>query len=136
MTTLDDNQKPGLPPPPAPPKRAANPWSFSETARKPEQRQDSIGPDLLSELMKKAPAADAHTEVKEAPEADASRARPGLAPFVVVGVAFVIVMRIFFQTRGGGDWIRFIGPLFVIVFIAHALWRLRRRRESKKTTLE
>ena len=136
MTTLSDKQKPGLPPPPAPPKRAANPWRFSETARKPEQRQDSIGPDLLAELMKKAPADDAHTEVKEPPEAAASRARPGLMPFVVVVVAFVIVMRIFFQTRGGGDWIRFIGPLLVLAFVAHALWRLRQRREAKKSRLE
>jgi hypothetical protein len=136
MTTLDHKQEPGLPPPPAPPKRAANPWSFSETARKPERRQDSIGPDLLAELMKKALADDAHTEVKEPPQAAAARARPGLMPFVVVGMVFVIVMRIFFQTRGGGDWIRFIGPVLVIAFIAHALWRLRQRREAKKSKPE
>jgi hypothetical protein len=132
MTSLNDKQDKGLPPPPAPPKRAANPWKFSETARKPGQRQDSIGTDLLAELMKKAPADDAHTEVREPPGAAATRARPGLMPFVVVAVVFVIAMRIFFQARGGGDWIRFIGPLLVIAFIAHALWRLRQRREAKK----
>ena len=135
MTTLGDKLKPGLPPPPAPPKRAANPWSFSETARKPEQRQDSIGPDLLAELMKKAPTDDAHTEVQEPPQAAAARARPGLMPFVVVGAVFIIVMRIFFQARGGGDWIRLIGPLLLLAFIVHGWWRVRQRRDAKKTTL-
>jgi hypothetical protein len=134
MTTLDDKQKPGLPPPPAPPKRAANPWSFSETARKQEQRQDSIGPGLLAELMKKAPTDDAHTEVQEPPQAAAARARPGLMPFVVVAAVFIIVLRIFFQARGGGDWIRFIGPLLLIAFIVHGWWRIRQRRDTKKTT--
>jgi hypothetical protein len=136
MARLEDNQNHGLPPPPAATRRGANPWRLSETARKPEQRQDSIGPDLLSELMNKAPADDAHTEVKEAPDAAAARARPGLMPFVVVAVVFIIAMRIFFQVRGGGDWIRFIGPLLVLAFIAHALWRLRQRREAKKSKLE
>ncbi|MSQ92589.1 MAG: hypothetical protein EXR87_06625 [Gammaproteobacteria bacterium] len=133
MARLEDDQNHGLPPPPAATRRGANPWRLSETASKPEQRQDSIGPELLADLMKKAPADDAHTKVQESPQAAAARARPGLMPFVVVGVVFIIVMRIFFQTRGGGDWTRFIGPLFVIAFIVHALWRLRQRRESKKS---
>ena len=135
MARLEDSGHRGLPMSPAPPRRGANPWRLSETARKPEQRQDSISPDLLAELMKKAPADDAHTEVQEPPQAAAARARPGLMPFVVLVMVFVIAMRIFFQTRGGGDWIRFIGPLLVIAFIAHALWRLRQRREAKKPTL-
>ena len=134
MARLEDNQNHGLPPPPAATRRGANPWRLSETARKPEQRQDSIDPDLLAELMKKAPTDDAHTEVQEPPQAAAARARPGLMPFVVVGAVFIIVMRIFFQSRGGGDWVRFIGPLLLIAFIVHGLWRARQPRDTKKTT--
>lgn len=133
MARLEDNQNHGVPPPPAATRRGANPWRLSETARKPEQRQDSIGPDLLAELMKEAPAKDAHTEVEEPPQAAAARARPGLMSLVIVGFAVMIVMRLFFAARKDGDWVGIIGPLLVIALIAHALWRLRQRREVKKT---
>ena len=134
MARLEDSGNRGLPMSPAPPRRGANPWRLSGTARKPEQRQDSIGPDLLAELMKKAPADDAHAQVQEPPQAAAVRARPGLMSLVVVGFAAMIVMRLFFAARKDGDWVGIIGPLLVIVFIAHALWRLRQRREAKKST--
>ena len=134
MARLEDNQNHGLPPPPAATRRGANPWTLSGTARIPEHGPASKSPDLLAEWMQKAPVANTHAKAHEPPPAAATRARPGLMPFVVVGVVFIIVMRIFFQTRGGGDWIRFIGPLLLIAFVLHGLWRARQRRDTRKTT--
>jgi hypothetical protein len=100
----------------------------------PEHGPASMSPDPLAEWVRKAPVANTHAEAHEPPPAAATRARAGLMPFVVVGVVFIIVMRIFFQARGGGDWIRFIGPLLLIAFVLHGLWKARQRRDAKKTT--
>lgn len=136
MTRLDDRQNTGLPPPPAPPKRSANPWRLSDTARKSERRPESVSPDLLAELIKSAHAADAHAEDERPPPAPAARPRPGLMSLVIVGFAVVMVIRIFFSAREGGGWVRYIGPLLVIAFIAHGWWRIRQRSEAKKSRLE
>lgn len=141
MARLEDRGNKGLPMSPAPPRRGANPWRFSETARKPEQRPEPIGQQLLEELMPQppggeGPAHEAPVHEQAPPPAAPSHARPGLMSLVVVGFAALIVMRIFFAAREGGDWVGIIGPLLVIAFIAHALWRLRQRREAKKTKPE
>ena len=141
MTTLSDKQKPGLPPPPAPPKRAANPWTLSETARKPEQRPEPIDQQLLEELIPQAPvgegpAHEAPAHEQAPPPVGPSRARPGWISLVVVGIAALIVMRLFFAARKDGDWVGIIGPLVAIAFIAHGWWRFSQRREAKKSKLE
>ena len=100
----------------------------------PEHGPASMSPDPLAEWMQKARAANTRAEVHEPPPAAATGTRPGLMPFVVVAAVFMIVMRIFFQSRGGGDWVRFIGPLLLIAFVAHGLWKARQRRDAKKTT--
>ncbi len=133
MTTLEDKHKPGLPPPPAPPRRAANPWRFSETARKQEQRPESISRQLLDELMEQAPADEVHAQEEAPPPAPAARGRPGLWLLVIAGVVIVIAVRIFLEARDDGDWMKAIGPLVAIAFIAHGWWRFRQRREAKKT---
>lgn len=137
MARLEDKLKPGLPPPPAPPKRAANPWKFSETARKPEPRPESIRQQLLDELMEHAQAEETHVEVEAPPQAAPTQAapaggRPGLWFLAVAGIAVLIVARIFFEARKGDDWVGMLGPLIAIAFIAHGWWRFRQRREAKK----
>ena len=133
MTTLSDKQNQGLPPPPAPPRRSANPWRLSDTARKPESRPQSTGTDLLGELIRQAPA-DEHVEEHQAPrEPGAKRSPPALVGLVIFGVIVLIAVRVFLGARKDGDWMKLIGPLIFIAIIAHGLWRSRRRREARKT---
>lgn len=135
MARLEDSRSKGLPESPAPPRRGANPWKLSGTARNPEQGPAPASQDPLVEWIKKGPAEGAHTEAREPPQAASASARSGFMPLIVMGLVVVFVMRVFFQARGGGDWMRLIGPLLLIAFIVHGWWRVRQRRETKKTTL-
>lgn len=134
MTTLSDQQNAGLPKPPAPPRRGANPWRLSDTARKPEAVQPSVSPQLLEELMKKVQPEQAATRQARQPGPAAKRARPGLVGLVMILVAGAIVLRLFLDPRGDRDWVKFIGPLIFIAIVAHGLWRSRQRRDENKAS--
>jgi hypothetical protein len=131
MAKPEDNRTPALPPPLAPPRRGANPWRLSETARKPVARPESIEPNLLDELIKQAPADSTHVERESPPPAGAARSRPVLGLVVVGAVALLIVIRIFLESRKDSDWAGMIGPLLVIAFIAHGWWRMSQRRRER-----
>ena len=134
MARLTDDQKRELPPPPAPPRRSANPWTLSETARKPEPRPESSTRNILDELIKQAPTEDSHAE-QEVPPPPAGAVRPRPKPWflVIAVVAVVIVLRVLLESRKDSDWAGMIGPLVVIAFIAHGWWKMRQRREANKT---
>lgn len=133
MARLEDTKKRGLPPPPAAPRRGANPWKLSDTARKPEPTPRSVSRDLLEELIKQPPAEEPVAE-HQAPQGPvATRSRPGFIGLVIVLIAVSIVARMFFDAREDRDWVRIIGPLIAIAFIAHGWWRFRQRREERKT---
>jgi len=140
MARLEDKQKPGLPRPPAPPRRSANPWKFSQTARKPEAFPADRGPDLLEGLVVDVPAAEDAQPAYEAPAAEhqappqsvGKRSGFGLIPLVVLGMAVLIVLRVLMEARDTDDWIGIIGPLLVLAFIAHGWWKARQRRKESK----
>ena len=137
MARLEDSRNRGLPPPPAATRRGANPWKLSDTARQPAPAQSSratLGPQLLAELLTKAPVEDAAVHEAAPPGPSAKRSGPGLIGLVFVLIAASIVWRMFFDERSDGDWMKFIGPLIVIAFIAHGLWRSRRRAQEKTRT--
>jgi len=131
MTRLEDKQKRGLPPAPAPPRRSANPWKFSETARKQEPRPERSSPTLLEDLLKQAPAEE---ESPQAPAPGGKKgARTGMWLLAIAAVAVVIVLRVLFEAGDSGEWVKAIGPLLVIAFVAHGWWRARQKRsESEK----
>ncbi|MDH4260632.1 MAG: hypothetical protein OEW16_10090 [Gammaproteobacteria bacterium] len=138
MARLEDSGNNGLPKPPAPPRRGANPWTLSATARKPGPQSQPMTRELLEELISQAPVhetsaneAPAHEEAR--PPAAASRRRPGFLFLVIAGVLIVIAIRVFFEARAKGDWTKLIGPLVLIAFIAHGWWRARQRREANKS---
>jgi len=138
MARLEDSGNKGLPASPAPPRRDANPWRLSVTARKPEPQSQPMTQQLLEELIRQAPVDDgpvheAPAHEKAPPLAAVSHTRPGLLFLVIAGIVIVVALRIFFEARAKGDWTKLIGPLLVIAFIAHALWRLRQRREANKS---
>lgn len=148
MARLEDSGNKGLPASPAPPRRDANPWRLSVSARKPEQQSQPMTGQLLEELIRQAPVDDgpvhgapaheataheAPVREKAPPLARASHARPGLLFLVIAGIVIVVALRIFFEARTRGDWSKLIGPLVLIAFIAHGWWRARQRSEAKKT---
>jgi len=53
---------------------------------------------------------------------------------VMLLIAGAVVLRLFFDTRGDRDWVKFIGPLIFIAVVAHGLWRSRQRREENRTS--
>jgi hypothetical protein len=133
LARLEDKGNRGLPPPPAATRRGANPWKLSDTARKPVPPPRSVVPDLLEELIQHAPADEPIAEHEAPQEPGATRSRPGVIGLVIVLIAVAIVARVFFDARKDGDWVKFIGPLIAIAFIAHGWWRMRQRREARKT---
>jgi FtsZ-interacting cell division protein ZipA len=134
MATLVDTGNTGLPDPPAPPRRGANPWRLSDTARKPEAVQPSVSPQLLEELIKRVQPQQAATREAPQPGPAAKRARPGLIGLVVLLIAISIVARLFLDERVNGNWVRYIGPLIFIAIVAHGLWRSRQRRGENRAS--
>ena len=132
MARLENTGNTGLPKPPAPPRRSANPWRLSDTARKPEPRPRQLDPHGLDELMEHARAEEPHAQEEMPPPAAAKRPRSGIPFLMVAGVAALIAFRFFFAEHDRGDWIGRFWPLLVIAFIAHGWWQARRRREAAR----
>ncbi len=138
MARLEDSGNKGLPRPPAPPRRGANPWRLSASAQKPEPQSQPMTQELLEELISHARVDDAQPRAAPAqeeppPPAAASGGRPGFIFLAIAGVLIVIAIRVFFEARAKGDWTKLIGPLVLIAFIAHGWWRARQRREANKS---
>ena len=132
MAKLENTGNTGLPKPPAPPRRGANPWRLSETARKPEPRPQPLDPHLLDELMQQASAEEHHAHEETPPPAAAKRPRSGIPFMAIVIIAALIAYRIISDGRVSGGWINKFWPLLVIAFIAHGWWQARQRREAAK----
>ena len=147
MARLEDKGQRGLPPPPAPPRRSANPWKLSDTARKREEPRPASIQDLLEEFQHAAgeppprepPAAHEPEPVPwqpstpqpqpaPAPPRESSGPWPLFLLLVAIGVIFKIALAV---GEGGGNWRLVIGPLIVLLFIGQALWRMRQRRRRK-----
>ena len=141
MANLEDRRRLGLPPPPAPTRRGANPWPLSDTARKRESPPPQDSPNLLESLMTEVQAGkDAGPGQRPPlpdddapPRAAGRRTGFGLVPLIVLGMAVVIVLRILMKARGTGDWVGLVVPLLFILFVAHGWWKLRQRRKESKS---
>ena len=82
--------------------------------------------------MKRAPAEEPSAEHQAPQSPGAASSRPGVIGLVILLIAVSIVARMFLDAREDRDWIRIIGPLVAIAFIAHGIWRIRQRRDTKK----
>lgn len=137
MAKLEDSGQRGLPPPPAPTRRGANPWPLSDTARKREAppREEQM-PRILEELLSGVPPQQRPAGPPRQPERrplpePGSRKRSGFLPLLVLLLIAGVVVRLALEARESGDWRELIPALFVIFFIAHSWWRSRRRREER-----
>lgn len=143
MAKLEDKGTRGLPPAPAPPRRGANPWKLSDTARKrePETRTwPSQLEDILDDLQPGAGAQQAPKggEPAAAPAAweppkEKKRAGGGAWPLFVLLIALGIIVKVVSEAADSGEWRGAIAPIIAILFIAHGWWRMRQRREEKKS---
>jgi hypothetical protein len=142
MAKLEDRGQRGLPPPPAPPRRGANPWKLSDTARKreaPPPREEETASQLLGELLAGQPHETAPPEPVPKEQAPArepasrrmSRRRLGFLPLLVLLLIAGVIAKIALGARETGEWRELIPALFILFFIAHSWWRSRRRREAK-----
>jgi hypothetical protein len=143
MAKLEDRGQRGLPPPPAPTRRSANPWRLSGTARKseaPPPREDVAAEQLLEELFAGKPREEAPpatlqprpTEERRPQSQWRSRRKSGFWPLLVLLLIGGVLVKLFFEARESGDWRELIPAIFAILFIAHAIWRSRRRRDGQE----
>lgn len=161
MAKLEDRGQRGLPPPPAPTRRGANPWPFSQTARKqepppPRAAQETDAERLLEELFGGKPAettpakttaraapararpAPASTPVLAPPEQRKSRhpirskRRSSFWPLLVLLLIAGVLVKLFTDAQMSGDWRKLAPALFAFLFIAHGWWRSRQRRDEGK----
>ncbi|MGQ0384369.1 MAG: hypothetical protein ACT4UP_06785 [Gammaproteobacteria bacterium] len=151
---LEDRGQRGLPAPPAPTRRSANPWKFSDTARRrapPPQaaREEEDAARMLEELFGGKPAEDAAAKPARAPPASApppvlapprehktqspfkSKRRSGFWPLLMLLLIAGIVVKLVSEGRIGGNWRELAPALFIIFFIAHGWWRSRKRRDER-----
>lgn len=116
MATPEDSIHNRLPPPPAPTHRSANPWPFSDTARKRTSRPHT--------------AAGQPAGIEPMP-ANLRTAGRNLLPLVFFAFAALVVLRELYETRGSEDWITLIAPLAVILLMALSWWKRRKRRNDE-----
>ncbi|HEU0225629.1 MAG TPA: hypothetical protein VFR29_09350 [Steroidobacteraceae bacterium] len=142
MAKLENRGRRELPPPPAPTRRGANPWRLSDTARKreaPPPRGDVAAEQLLEELFAGRPHEEAPPGAPQPPAAEErrpqgmmrSRRRSSFWPLLVLLLIAGVLVKLVFEARDSGDWRELIPAAFAVLFIAHAIWRSRRRRDGR-----
>lgn len=140
MAKLEDRGQRGLPPPPAPTRRGANPWRLSDTARKresPLSGGDVAAQELLEELFPGKRQEQALPDTLQPPPAEErrpqammrSRRKSGFWPLLALLLIAGVLVKLVLEARETGDWRELIPAIFAILFIAHAIWRSRRRRD-------
>ncbi len=143
MGLFDRSDKGGLPPPPAPTRRGANPWKFSDTAEKHESASDDEAPrelkgifDVLDEAIKESQHGGSESADSPAPsrpqdpvdKKGRKRSSGSALAWIIFGVFAVMTLIEFFD---GGESIFSLVPLVVMVFVAQRWLREKKRREQQ-----
>lgn len=141
MQKLEDRGQRGLPPPPAPTRRGANPWHLSETARKrePSPREEEAASRLLEELLAPTPPPAAGRSEPVAARGQPARPRSfakprrrsGFLPLLILLLIAGVVVRFALEATESGNWRELIPALFILFFIVSSWWRSRRRRDER-----
>lgn len=116
----DANITPGLPPPPAPTSRDANPWPMGE----------GHSPSRTGiPASAKAPARP-HRFPTKSPETIEPRRRPAFVPLAILAFVAVTAIGLIADALESGNVEEAIGPIVAVVFVAFMLWRQLRDRRS------
>lgn len=108
----DTNTTPGLPPPPAPTSRDANPWSMAE-ARAPDRKGQS-------------PSAATPSRPTRFPTKPPSRVEPRrrpVVPLVILAFMAATAIGLVADALRSGSFEEAIGPVVTVVFVAFMIWR-------------
>jgi len=127
---------PGLPAPPAPTARDANPWSISSQEPRqaaPRERGQSPVPGSLGGQKSVSPASWPRTgaEPKRSREYTVGGPRPRRLPlFALLVPATIVLVALLGAVRAleSGDYRAAVGPLLAVGFAAFMLVRVMRRR--------
>jgi hypothetical protein len=118
----DTTTTPGLPPPPAPTSRDANPWSMGEV-HAPDRR--GIPPAAQA----RAPARPGRFPIKP-PDTVRPRRRAAAVPLVVLAFIAMIAIGLVTDALESGKLEEAIGPIVAVVFVAFMIVRQLRGRRS------
>lgn len=116
----DATTTPGLPPPPAPTSRDANPWSMGE-----RHAPDRTGIPPSAQ----APARPRRFPTKP-PGTSAPRRRPAAVPLVILAFIAMTAIGLVAEALESGNMEKAIGPLVAVVFVAFMIVRQLRGRRS------
>lgn len=116
----DATTTPGLPPPPAPTSRDANPWSMGETHA--PERSGIPG-------SAKAPVRP-HRFPTRSPETIEPRRRPAAVPLVILAFIAMTAIGLVADALESGKLAEAIGPILAVVFVAFMIFRQLRGRRS------
>jgi len=115
---------PGLPPPPAPTSRDANPWSMGEV-----HAPDRRGIPPTAQAHAQAPARPRRFPTKP-PETRKPRRRGAALPLVILSFIAMIAIGLVADALESGKLEEAIGPIIAVVFVAFMIVRQLRGRRS------
>jgi len=129
MKTRDRDNKSanGLPPPPAPPARDANPWTVSSDGLSDAGRRPGGPPGAPVDLLSRT-TGQKRFPVRQVPQPKPRK--PSIVPLAIFAIAVLIPLGAAVRALGAGALAEAIGPLFALLFIAFIAIRILRRRRS------
>jgi hypothetical protein len=122
----DTTTTPGLPPPPAPTSRDANPWSMGEVHA---ADRTGIPPAAHAQTQTQAPARPRRFPTKP-PDSIKGRRRSAALPLVILSFIAMIAVGLVVDALESGKLEEAIGPIIAVVFVAFMIVRQLRRRRS------
>jgi hypothetical protein len=108
----DANTTPGLPPPPAPTSRDANPWSMAE-ARAPDRKGQPPA----------AAKPGRPTRFPTKPPGSVEPRRRPVVPLVILAFVAATALGLVADALRSGSFEEAIGPVVTVVFVAFMIWR-------------
>ena len=108
----DTNTTPGLPPPPAPTSRDANPWSMAE-ARAPDRKGQPPA----------AATPSRPTRFPTKPPSSVEPRRRPVVPLVILAFVAATAIGLVADALRSGSFEEAIGPVVTVVFVAFMIWR-------------
>jgi hypothetical protein len=108
----DASTTPGLPPPPAPTSRDANPWSMGEV-----HPRNRTGPPPAAATPRRP------TRFPTKPPSNAEPRRQRAVPLVILAFIAATVIGLLADALESDNLEEAIGPIVTIVFVAYMLWR-------------
>lgn len=111
---------PGLPPPPAPTSRNANPWSVGDTH----------APDRTGIPPSAKDPVRSHRFPTKSPETIEPRRRPAFVPLAILAFIAMTAIGLVADALESGSIEEAIGPILALVFVVFMIFRQLRGRRS------